>query len=91
LSNHTDLNSRLFDLIFYAVSGEVSCFAATETCFVVVTLLAFFSRESVRSLPADLSVFGLFLYLAGYDSVAILVVLVALLLRVGYYRLEPSL
>jgi hypothetical protein len=71
LSDYLDLDSRLLNLFFFAVSGKVSNFATLEICFVVVTLLAFFLRETVLFLSLGLLVFRFVLYLTGYNSVAI--------------------
>ena len=91
MSNYPDLDSCLFDLFFIAVSSEVSNFAATEICFVIVTLLAFFLRKSVMSLSLGLSVFSLLLYLASYNSIAVLVISAALFPCVSQRWLELSL
>jgi hypothetical protein len=66
----------------------VSNFAALEICFVVITPLAFFLRETILSLSLGLLVLRLVLYLAGYDSVSILVKPAALPFYVSYVRLE---
>ena len=83
MSDYPDLDGRLFNLFLLAVLSEVSNFAATQTCFVIVTLLAFFLRKTVLSLSFGLLVLGLVLYPAGYDNVSILVVSATLLLHVG--------
>ena len=84
MSNHPNLNRRLPYFILRAVSAEVAYFTALETCSIVVTLLAFFLRESVMVLFLGMSVLSLLLYLAGHDGIAILVVSAALFPCVGH-------
>ena len=88
MSNYSNLNSRLLNLFFFAVSSEVSNFATLETYFVIITLLAFFLRETVLSLSLGLLVFRFVLYLASYNSVAISVKSSTLPLSVRHVRLE---
>ena len=60
------------------VFGKVSLFAILETYFVVVTPLAFFLRKTILAL--SLGVLALvFLHLAYYNSVAILIFTMTLL------------
>ena len=65
----------------------MSLFAALETCFIVVTLLAFFLRKAILAISLGVSV-PIFLHLACHDGVAILVFTVTLLPCVGLGRLE---
>ena len=88
MSNHPNLNSRLFNLFFFAVSSEVSNLAALETCFVIITLLAFFLRETILSLFLGLLVLRFVLYFASYNSVAISVKSSTLSFSVRHVRLE---
>jgi hypothetical protein len=88
LSNYPDLDGRLFNLFFFAVSGEVSNFAASETCFIVITLLAFFLGETILSLSSGFLVLRFVLYFAGHDGVSILVKPAALPFYVGYVGSE---
>ena len=60
---------------------------ASETCFVVVALLALFLRESIVVLSLGTPIFGFVLYLASYNGVSIIVV-PALSSYVSYVRLE---
>ena len=66
----------------------MSNFAILETCFVVITLLAFFFRETILSLFLGFLVFRFVLYLASYNSVAISVKSFTLPLSVRHIRLE---
>ena len=88
MSDYPDLDSRLFDLFFFAVSGEVSNLAALETCFVVITLLAFFLRETILSLSSGFLVLRFVLYFAGHDGISILVKPAALPFHVGHVGSE---
>lgn len=88
MSNYLNLNSRLFNLFFLAVSSEMSNFAALETCFIVITLLAFFLRKTILSLFLGFLVLRFVLYLAGYNSVAISIKSSTLPLSVRHIRLE---
>ena len=88
LSDYLDLNGRLLNLFLFAVSSKVSNLATLETCFVVVTLLAFFLGETVLSPSSGLLVFRFVLYLTSYNSVSILVKPTALPFYVSYVRLE---
>ena len=66
----------------------MSNLAALETCFVVITLLAFFLRETILSLSLGFLVLRFVLYFAGYNSISILVKPAALPFHVGHVRLE---
>ena len=78
----------MLNLFLFAVSSKVSNLATLETCFIIVTLLAFFLRETVLSLSLGLPVFRFVLYLAGYNSVSILIKPAALPFHVSYVRSE---
>jgi hypothetical protein len=88
LPYYPDFDSCLLYLFLGTVLGEVFYFPATETCFVVITPLAFFLGKSIVFLFLGLSVLGLLLRLAGYDGVAIFVVFSALSLYIGYVGAE---
>ena len=60
---------------------------ASETCFVVVALLALFLEKSVVVLSSGTPVFSFVLHLTSHHSVSIIVV-PALSSHVGYVRLE---
>ena len=66
----------------------MSNLAALETCFIVITLLAFFLRETILSLSLGFLVLRFVLYFASYNSVSILVKPAALPFYVSYVRLE---
>jgi hypothetical protein len=66
----------------------VSNFATLETCFVVITLLAFFLRETILSLSLVFLILRFVLYLASYNSVAISVKSSTLSFSVRHVRLE---
>ena len=85
--DHPDLDLTLPDFVFWAVSAEVSCFAALETCLLFVTLLAFFLRKAVLAPSLGVLVLVL-LHLASHDGVSISVFVVALLLHIGRRGLE---
>jgi hypothetical protein len=88
LSNYPNLNSRLFNLFFLAVSSKVSNFATLETYFIIITLLAFFLRETILSLSLGFLILRFVLYLASYNSVAISIKSSTLPLSVRHIRLE---
>ena len=88
MSNYPDLDGRLFNLFFFAVSSEVSNLAALETCFVVITLLAFFLGETVLSPSSGFLVLRFVLYFAGHDGISILVKPAALPFHVGHVGSE---
>jgi hypothetical protein len=75
-------------LFFLAVSSKMSNFATLETCFVIITLLAFFLRETILSLSLGFLVLKFVLYLASYNGVAISVESSTLPLSVRHIRLE---
>jgi hypothetical protein len=66
----------------------VSNFTTSETCFIVIALLAFFLRETILSLSLGFLVLRFVLYLAGYNSVAISIKSSTLPLSVRHIRLE---
>ena len=88
MSDYPDLDGRLLDLFFLAVSSKVSNFAILETCFVVIALLAFFLGETILSLSSGFLVLRFVLYLASYNSVAISVESSTLSFSVRHVRLE---
>ena len=89
LSNYSNLNSCLLtSFTCRAVLGEVSNFTILETCFLIITPLAFFLRETVVFLFLEFLIFSLLLYLASYNSITISVIPSTLSLYVSYVRAE---
>jgi hypothetical protein len=66
----------------------VSNFAILETCFIVITLLAFFLRETILSLFLGFFVLKFVLYFTSYNSVAISIKSSTLSFSVRHIRLK---
>ena len=73
--NYSNLNRSLSNFVFQAISTEVFYFTVLEIYLTIITLLAFFRRESVIKLFLKFSILilRLILYLTSHDSVAILI------------------
>jgi hypothetical protein len=66
----------------------VSNFAILEVCFIIITLLALFLRETILSLSLVFLIFKFVLYLASCNSVAISIKSSTVPLSIRHIKLE---